>query len=224
MRPEVQRAAAVMFSVVVVSGCATTQKTVDMTEARRVVGTENEVRIDAEVYGDKLSTSTTLPIKYDITNNRSQPILIADMIPDATYDQETQTVTITIGTEVPGQALLPRLIAIGSGEKKTFNTAAHVSIAASTSVSPWIRHPSAVRIRVNFLSDPAPFQQLIAIKETAIANKELADALFPKWIEDNETVTTNTLPMHWTGGRMDAFNAGNPGAPNTPTRGRKGGS
>ncbi len=223
MRPEVQRVAAVVFSVVVVSGCATSQKTVDMTEARRVVGTENEVRIDAEVYGDMLSTSTTLPIKYDITNNRPQTILIADMIPDANYDQETQTVTVTIGSEVPGTAFLPRLIAIGPGEKKTFNTAAHISIATSANISPWVRRPNAVRIRVNFLSDPVPFQQLVAIKETTVANRELADALFPKWIEDNETVTTNALPMRWAGAPADAFSAGNPGQTTTPRRGRRGG-
>jgi hypothetical protein len=224
VRREAQGAAAVLFSVVVVSGCATTtsQKTVDMKEARRVVGTENDVRIDAEVYGDRLSTSTTLPIKYDITNSRPQPILIADMVPDATYDQETQMVTISIGSEVPGDALLPRLIPILPGEKKTFNTAAHVSISAQAGVSPFIRHPNAVRIRVNFLDDPVPFQQLVSIKEVAIANKELANALFPKWIEDTETVTTNALPMAWAGSRNSLYNASNPG--DQPVVRRRGGS
>lgn len=210
------RAAAVVFAVVVISGCASTN-TVDMKEPRRVVGTENDVRIDAEIYGDKLNTTTTLPIKYDITNHRQQTILIADIIPDATYDPETLTVTISIGSEVPGEAFLPRLIPIASGEKKTFNTAARVAIATSTGVSPWQRHPSAVRIRVNFLSDPVPFKELIAIKENVVASKELADQLFPKWVEDNETVTTNALPMHWAGAAVDAF---------TPTttapQGRKG--
>lgn len=221
MRPQLERAAAVVFAVIVVSGCAST-KTVDMTEPRRVVGTENDVRIDAEVYGDKLSTTTTLPIRYDITNHRPQTILIADMVPDATYDPETLTVTITIGTEVPGQAFLPRLIPIAPNEKKTFNTAAHVTIATSASVSPWVRHPSAVRIRVNFLSDPTPFQQLISIKENAVADKQLADALFPKWIEDNETVTTNALPMRWAGATADAFSPSIGGQ--TPARrGRRGG-
>jgi hypothetical protein len=191
-----------------------------MTEARRVVGTENDVRIDAEVFGDRLASSTTLPIKYDITNNRPKAILIAELVPDATYDPETFTVTIDIGSEVPGAALLPRLIAIAPGEKKTFNTAAHISIAASSALSPWVRHPSAVRIRVNFLSDAAPFQQLVDIKETAVANKELADALFPKWVEDNETVTTNALPMRWAGADGDPFNPANGGA--TPTTRRKG--
>lgn len=224
MRPEAQRAAAVLFSVVVVSGCATTtsQKTVDLKEARRVVGTENDVRIDAEVYGDRLTTSTTLPIKYDITNNRSEPILIADMIPDSTYDQETQMVTISIGSEVPGDALLPRLIPILPGEKKTFNTSAHVAISAQAGVSPFMRHPNAVRIRVNFLDDAVPFQQLVSMKEVAIANKELANALFPKWIEDTETVTTNALPMNWAGSRNDVYNAANPGDP--PVSHRRGGS
>jgi len=172
VRSEAQRAAAVVFSLVVVSGCATSQKTVDMKDARRVVGTENEVRVDAEVYGDRLSTSTTLPIKYDITNQRSQSILVADIVPDATYDDETQMVTISIGSEVPGNIMVPRLIAIAPGEKKTFNTAAHVAIAASSANSPWVRHPNAVRIRVNFLGDATPFQQLIAIKETAIVSKD----------------------------------------------------
>jgi hypothetical protein len=211
-----------VVSVVVISSCASTS-TVDMTEARRVVGTENDVRIDAEVYGDKLATSTTLPIKYDITNHRAQTILIADLIPDVTYDQETTMVTITIGSEVPGQFLLPRLIPIASGEKKTFNTAAHVSLAASANVSPWIRHPNAVRIRLNFLTDPTPFQQLIAIKENVVADKELANALFPKWVEDNESVTTNALPMRWAGGSTaDAFSPAGAPVP-TSRRGKRGG-
>lgn len=208
--------------MVVISGCASTKipTTVDMREARRVVGTENDVRIDAEVYGDKLTTTTTLPIRYDITNNRSRQILIADIIPDATYDPETLTVTITIGTEVPGEAFLPRLIPIASGEKKTFNTAARVTIAASSSVSPWQRHPNAVRIRVNFLSDPSPFQQLVSIKENVVADKQLADALFPKWVEDNETVTTNALPMHWAGPTADSFSPANGPQGSTPRKGR----
>jgi len=130
-------------------------------------------------------------------------------------------VTISIGTEVPGESFLPRLIAIGPGEKKSFNTSAHISIASSVSVSPWMRHPNAVRIRVNFLDDPKPFEKLIALKENALADKELAALLFPKWVENNETVTTNALPMQWAGPGADAMTpAAMPGAP----RRRRGGS
>jgi hypothetical protein len=214
------RVVAILLTVIVISGCASS-KTVDMTEARRVVGTENDVRIDAEVYGDRLSTTTTLPLKYDITNHRDKAILIADILPDATYDNETYTVTITIGTEVPGEAFLPRLIPIGPGEKKTFNTAAHITIASSINVSPWMRHPNAVRIRVNFLDDPKPFEKLIELKENALADKELAALLFPKWVENNETVTTNTLPMAWAGPGADAMT---PAAAPATARRRRGGS
>jgi hypothetical protein len=191
-----------------------------MAEPRRVVGTENDVRIDAEIYGDRLATSTTLPIKYDITNNRPRTILIAELVPETTYDEETYTVTISIGTEVPGETFLPRLIPIAPGERKTFHAAAHVTIAASTSLSPYVRHPSAVRIRVNFLDDAKPFEELVSIKENAVADRELAAKLFPKWVEDNETVTTNTLPMRWAGSGVDTLTpAAMPGAP----RRRRGG-
>ncbi|HEY6843212.1 MAG TPA: hypothetical protein VI391_03530, partial [Thermoanaerobaculia bacterium] len=74
-----------------------------MSEPRRVVGTDNDVRIDAEVIGDRLGPNVTLPIQYDITNNRRNTILVADLIPESTYDPETHTVTISIGAEIPGE-------------------------------------------------------------------------------------------------------------------------
>lgn len=211
------RAAAVLVLATFLGGCATQQqqKAVDLKESRRVVGTENDVRIDAEVFGDKLSHATTLPLKYDITNHRAQTILIADLLPDSTYDDETQTVTITIGSEVPGEQMLPRLIPIAPGEKKTFNTAAHVAISSNAGTTPWMRKPRAVQLRVNFLTDPTAFQELISIPERAVADKDLAAKLFPKWVEQNETVTTNSLPMHWTGAGADATPAAMPGGART---------
>jgi len=52
-------------------------------------------------------------------------------------------------------------------------------------------------LRVNFLGDSAPFVKLVDIPEKAVRDRELAAELFPKWVEKNETVTTNTLPMRW---------------------------
>lgn len=175
--------------------CASS-KPVDMTEPRRVLGTESNVRVDAEIYTDVLGPNVTLPVKYDITNQRSQTILVADLLPESTYDPDTHTVTISIGAEIPGEQLLPRLIAIKPGERKSFSTAAHVVIVANTA-SPWIPRPNALRLKVNFLSDPVPFEQLIAIPERAVHDPALAAKLFPKWVEGNETVFTNTLPMRW---------------------------
>ena len=185
-----------LLLVVVVIGCATT-KPVDMKEPRRVVGTENGVRVDAEVYSDRLTPSTSLALKYDITNQRANPILVADLLPEANYDPDTQTVTVNIGTEIPGEQFLPRLIPIQSGEKKSFSTGVHVAIAVKPT-SPWQPRPNALRLKINFLGDTKSFEKLIAIPERAVHDPQLAEQLFSKWVEGNESVTTNSLPMRWT--------------------------
>ena len=174
----------------------TSTKPVNMSEPRRVVGTESDVRVDAEVYGDRLGPNITLPLKYDVTNHRQTTILIADLLPESTYDPETHMVTISIGSEIPGEQFLPRLIPVRPGERKSFSTAAHVVIVANPA-SPWVPRPNALRLKVNFLSDPNPFEKLISIPERAVRDPELAAQLFPKWVEGNETVFTNTLPMRW---------------------------
>ena len=214
-----------MLSLALVGGCATS-KPVNMDEPRRVVGTENNVRIDAEVFSEKLSANMSISLKYDITNLRPDTILVADLIPLATYDSDTQMVTVDIGTEIPGQELLPRLIPIGPGEKKSFSTAARVRILIPQgTASPFVRYPNALRLKVNFLGDTKPFEELIAIPEKAVRNPQLADAIFPQWLERNETVVTNALPMRWdanAGTGMPPIDASAPAGTGTRRRGRRG--
>lgn len=181
------------------ASCASTPRQVDLKEPRRALGSEAGVRIDAMVYQDELSESTAIPITYEITNHRKAPILVADLMPASTYDGETQTVTISLGSEVPGDNFLPRMILIAPEEKRTFSTVAHAVITALPG-SPWIPRPSLVRLRLSFLTDPKPFQNLIGISEKAVYDPKMAADLFPKWVDVNETVLTNPLPMHWVGG------------------------
>jgi hypothetical protein len=190
-----KRCAAILGLWLFLVACSST-KPVNMSEPRRVVGTESDVRVDAEVYGDRLGPSVTVPLKYDITNHRQTTILVADLIPESTYDPDTHMVTISIGSEIPGEQYLPRLIPIRPGERKSFSTAAHVVIVANTA-SPWIPRPNALRLKINFLGDPKPFEKLISIPEKAVHDPVLAAQLFPKWVEGNETVFTNSLPMRW---------------------------
>ena len=188
------------FSLVVLAACATTQ--VSMDEPRRVVGTEDAVRVDAEINGDQISAGTPVLITYAITNNRTTPIAVADIVPETTFDRETATITIGIGSEVPGESLLPRLISIKPGEKKTFSTTARLGFVVPrvASADPDAPRPAALlRLKVNFLGDTAPFAELLDIPEKAVADSKRADELFPLWIERNEAVYTNTVPMHWTG-------------------------
>lgn len=182
--------------VLVLAGCASSSS-VDLKEPRRLVGTENQVRVDVQVFGDQLSRSVRIPIRYDITNERPQPIAVADLVPEVTYDPDTQTVTVSIGSEVPGHQFLPRLIAIQPGEKRSFSTVARVNLMMTTVSTPLTRFPNALRLKLNFLSETAPFRSLIGISERAVHDPQMADELFPAWLEKNETVYTNTLPMRW---------------------------
>jgi hypothetical protein len=189
----------VVAAMLLLAGCATARKPspVSQTEARRVVGTDNDVRIDGEVYGDQLSGSISLPLKYDITNNRQATIAIADLIPETGYDEESRTVTISLGAEVPGDSLLPHLIIIKPGEKKSFSTIARVNIMIP-SLTPLTPFPRQLRLKLNFLDDTSQFEPLITMTQKGMNDPKLADELFPKWLERNETVYTNALPMRWT--------------------------
>lgn len=198
--------------LLVLAACESTD--VDMAEPRRVVGTENAVRVDAQVIGEEVRSGSHIPITYVITNQRPTPIAIADLIPETTFDEESYTFTVNIGAEIPGNALLPRLVTVAPGEKKTFSTKARMQfIRKPQSLDPRTHRQAAFRIKVNFLGDTAPFRQLLDIKENAVADPKLADALFPVWLEKNEVVYTNAIPMKW-GAREDAVSP----AERRPTR------
>src|SRR5258708_34228785 len=106
-----------------------------MKEPRRLVGTENDVRVDAEIFGEEMRQGMTLAIKYDVTNQRAQPILIADLTPLANYDPDTRTVTIDVGSEIPGEEFLPRPISMPSGPRASFRRGPHVHVVLSVPAS-----------------------------------------------------------------------------------------
>jgi hypothetical protein len=198
-------AAVLVAASVLVGGCAS--NTVNMAELRRVVGTESAVRLDAEIT-DQIRPGAPIPITYEITNDRSTAIAVADIVPESTWDSETRTVTVSIGSEVPGTTMLPRLIKIEPGEKKRFSTTASLGrVIPASSADPHVRNSTLLRIRLNFLADTAPFHELIGIRENAIADSKLADELFPKWLEQNEVVYTNSVPVS-----VNTFGPGDPDA------------
>jgi hypothetical protein len=183
--------------LLLVMGCASAP--VDMSEPRRIVGTENAVRVDAQVSADQVAPGAQIPITYEITNQRERAIAIAEHVRETSYDSDSHTFTVSIGSEVPGNNLLPRLVRIEPGEKKTFSTLARVVyVMPRRQGDPQFSVPPAsFRLKVNFLGDTEPFRQLIGIKEVGIADPKLADELFPLWLERNEVVYTNTIPMRW---------------------------
>jgi hypothetical protein len=208
-----------LLIVVLAAGCASTKPQVNMDEPRRIVGTENEVRVDAEIYGDRIVSGTPITVKYDITNHRSTPILVADLLPNTTFDTESGVVTVDIGTEIPGEQFLPRLISISSGEKKSFVTKATLNLLFGRTRTPLTIVPQALRLKINFLGESKPFEKLIGIPEKAVHDPQLAADIFTKWVEGNETVITNAVPMRWGTSLSDEPPLNTP----TPSRRRRGG-
>lgn len=194
------RALPILF---LLAGCATVAP-VDMDEPRRVVGTENAVRVDAEIRGEELRLGAPIPISYDITNQRNVPIAVADIVPVTTFDPDSNTVTVSIGSEVPGETMVPRLIAIAPGEKKSFTTAVRFAgPLPRASATPLGGTQLELRLKVNFLGDTSGLDDLLTMTQKALADSQRADELFPIWIERNEAVYTNTLPMRWSGRALE---------------------
>jgi hypothetical protein len=166
-----------------------------MEEESRVLGFENGIRVDALFYGLTGSgRSATVSVTYEIENQRSSPIAFAEIVPVSSFDSETGTFSVIVGSEVPGHELLPRLIEIKPGERASFSTAARLTVPA---VDPSVRGlpPRDVQLKVVYLEDVEQFRELIGIPEVAVRDPKRADELFLPWVEGTRSVVTNAVPL-----------------------------
>ncbi len=173
---------------------------VDMNDPRRALALEDNVRIDAQLTEDAISTGTPVGVTFQVQNNSPRPVAIADKIVDSSYDADTRTITLSIGSEIPAGGTMPHLAVIKMGESRTFSTAVPVRVAMPGGRSPLIAFPRYVQVKVNVLRNLEPFAALIAQQRGTFA-PPMTDALFDTWVQSNDAIFLNAIPVYWTGRR-----------------------
>src|SRR5437868_9016506 len=105
---------------------------VDFNDPRRALGREGDIRVDAELGQDTLQPNSPLTVTYQIENLTNLTIAVADKVTDTDFDPDSQTITLSIGAEIPSGSHMPHLVTIKAGEKDRKSTrlnSSHVSIS-----------------------------------------------------------------------------------------------
>jgi hypothetical protein len=172
---------------------------VDMRDPRRAVGREDDIRVDAELAQDSVSSHATLTITYQVQNMTDAAIAVADKTSDTTYDADTETITVALGAEVPTGQTMPHLVVIAPGEKKTFRGGGTVSVVTPNVRTAWTAVPRFVQIKVAVLRDIKPFGALIEQQNKSAAAPPLPNSAFDRWVDSVTSVYLNLIPVHFDG-------------------------
>ena len=172
---------------------------IDMKDPRRALGREDDIRVDCEMAQDSISRSAPINVTYRIQNLTNAPIAIADKVSSVSYDEDSRTITLSIGAEIPEETV-PHLVVIGPGMKKTLTAGGIVSVAIANKGAHSNTTPMYVQVRVNVLRDLAAFRDLITQSDQGTKSVAFPGALFDPWIDATASVFCNSIPVHWSAG------------------------
>jgi hypothetical protein len=158
----------------------------------RVLGRDNDVRIEARVLSNEIRQAGTVLIAYEIENLRSEAIAFAPLDPTIDYEPSSRTLTVGLGSEIPVEEAFPRLVRIGPGERKTFTTGARIAVPVG--ISSARSGPRFLQLRFSYLDATEAFDSLIAGGGAVPADHE---NLFRSWLDHLAAVVTNALPIRW---------------------------
>jgi hypothetical protein len=170
---------------------------VDFKDPRRAVGREADVRVDAELAQDTLSPNSPVNVMYQIENFSHKTIAVADKVSDVSFDIDTQTITLSIGAEIPPGVNMPHLVTINPGEKRVLSGGAMLHVNTPTIRTPWTAVPRYVQIKVTILRDVTPFLKLIEQQNKTVVPIPLPNDVFDRWVENSGSVLLNTIPVYW---------------------------
>ncbi|HEX7705257.1 MAG TPA: hypothetical protein VF701_02265, partial [Thermoanaerobaculia bacterium] len=179
---------------------AATAESIDMDDPRRALGRQDDIRVDAQILSETVSPGAPIAVTCQIQNLTSYPVAVADRVAAATYDSETRTITLSLGSEVPADGNLPRLVTIEPGEKLVFRAAATAAFGAA-GARPGVAEPRYVQVKVSILRNLVPFHALIANQSRG--PQTLSDELFDSWFESKDTIFLNTVPVHFVPSRLN---------------------
>ncbi len=165
--------------------CAAAQAaTVNMSDPRRAVGTDDGIRVDAALANEFVSPGSPIRVTYRVENRSPRAVGIAETRCDVSFDEESRTLKLSFGAEVPKGGEVPKLLIVDAGKERTFVTTATFRGRAV---------PQSVEIKVNVLRDVAPFLPLGE-------HQRLTDAQFDRWIETNDPIVLNAIPVRYEPG------------------------
>lgn len=187
---------ALIASITLLHAAAATAAGIDMDDPRRALGREGNVRIDAQLVRDTVSPGMPIGITYQIHNLSAAAVAVASRVTDASYDEDTRTITVALGSEVPPDGNMPQMVVIAPGEKKVLQGAVTPALKAVTAQSTFAATPRYVQVKVAILRDLAPFARLIDAQDGR-SRRRLSDELFEKWFEANDTILLNAIPVQY---------------------------
>lgn len=186
------------FAIVLLHAAAAHGASINMDDPRRALGREDDVRVDAQLVQDSISPGAPIGITYQIQNFTTSPVAVADKVSDASYDSDSRTITVSLGSEIPS-GHLPHMVLIAPGEKKVLRGAAMVALNAAAIRTSMAAVPRYVQVKVTILRDLTPFLAMIQKQAQAPAVAQtLPDELFERWLESNDTIYLNALPVQWS--------------------------
>jgi hypothetical protein len=182
---------------------------VDKDDPYRAVGRENDVRVDAQLLSDVVSPGDPIALTYEVHNFTAQPVAIAEKLCTASYDSESRTITVSVGSEIPPDGHLPKMTTIAPGETRAFTTAARLHAAMPSVASRLAALPRDLQVKISVLRNLAPFRDLLSRQQEtkAPAALPLSDVQFDEWLEGNDTIFLNTLPIRYEAGRRGGIDA-----------------
>ena len=119
---------AVATAVFLLAASAARAAGVDFKDPRRALGREDDIKVDAQMLQETLSPGSAISVTYQVENLTPAPIAIADKVADASFDPDSQTITVSIGAEIPQGTTMPHLTTIAPGQTRTFRIGASAQV------------------------------------------------------------------------------------------------